>query len=114
MMGDTRISQGTSSEKKQQSRNRFKNGKHQGKGPNTSQSLNSDAAVPMLCSGVTNNFDLFKKKRISIACMEKYKNLGHIIMDEKYNEPEQVDTALFDLTNDPFDIEKTQLKEADK
>jgi len=46
--------------------------------------------------------------------MEKYKNLGHIIMDEKYNEPEQVDTALFDLTNDPFDIEKTQLKEADK
>jgi len=43
--------------------------------PTSVASLNSDTAVPMLRLGVNHNFDTFKKK-ISIACMEKYKNLG--------------------------------------
>jgi hypothetical protein len=37
--------------------------------------------VPMLHFGVANNFDLFKRK-VSIACLEKHKNLGRLIMDE--------------------------------
>jgi hypothetical protein len=48
------------------------------------------AAVPILKYGVGNNFYLFKK-RLAIACMEKYKNLGRIIVDEKYYEPPKVD-----------------------
>ncbi len=41
-------------------------------------------AVPILKYGVGNNFDLLFKKRLAIACMEKYKNLGRIIVDERY------------------------------
>jgi hypothetical protein len=36
---------------------------------------NSEAAVPILCYGASNNYDTFKKKML-LACMEKYKNLG--------------------------------------
>jgi hypothetical protein len=54
--------------------------------PTSVASLNSDTAVPMLRLGVNNNFDTFKKK-ISIACMEKYKNLGRLIVDETYYVP---------------------------
>jgi len=91
----------------------FKNGRKQGIKPQQTQSLNSDTAVPMLRFGAGNNFDLFKRK-ISVACMEKYKNLGHLIMDEKYYVPDAVDTSLFDLTNDRYDVEKGRLREAHK
>jgi len=67
----------------------------------------------MLRFGVGNNYDLFKRK-ISIACMERYKNLGRLIMDEKYYKPAKVDTALYDLTNDPHEVEKSRLREAHK
>ncbi len=87
----------------------FKNGRKQGIKPQQTQSLNSDTAVPMLRFGAGNNFDLFKRK-ISVACMEKYKNLGHLIMDEKYYVPDAVDTSLFDLTNDRYDVEKRKVK----
>ena len=40
----------------------------------------------------------------------KYKNLGHLIMDEKYYVPDAVDTSLFDLTNDRYDVEKRKVK----
>jgi hypothetical protein len=46
-------------------------------------SLNSDTAVPPLKYGGGNNFDLFKK-RVAIACLERYKNLGRLIVYEKY------------------------------
>jgi len=82
----------------------FKNGKKQGIKPQQTQLLNSDAAVPMLRFGAGNNFELFKRK-ISIACMEKYKNLGRLIMDEQYYVPDAVDTSLYDLTNDHYDVE---------
>jgi hypothetical protein len=80
---------------------------------NSNTSLNSDAAVPMLPFGVSSNFDLFKRK-VSIACQEKYKNLGHLIYDEAYYTPTAVDTALYNLTNDPYEIEKGRLREAHK
>jgi hypothetical protein len=70
-------------------------------------------AVPMLRLGVSNNFDTFKKK-VSIACLEKYKNLGRLIHDEVYYVPARVDPKDFDLANDPHEIEKTRLREAHK
>jgi hypothetical protein len=79
-MGDSTNAQRSGKDGKHQpSKNGFK-GKCQGKGPNAAQSLNSDLAVPMLHVGVSKHYDLFKR-RVSIACMEKYKNLGRLIMD---------------------------------
>jgi hypothetical protein len=46
--------------------------------------------------------------------MEKYKNLGRLIIDEKYYVPPPVDTSLYDLNNDPHEIEKGRLREAHK
>jgi hypothetical protein len=86
--------------------------KCQGKRPD-SQSLNSDSAVPMLRFGLSNNFDLFRRK-ISIACMERYKNSVRLILDEKYFVPPSVDSSLYDLMNDQFEIEKARLKETHK
>jgi hypothetical protein len=91
----------------------FKNGKKQCIKPQQTQLLNSDSEVPMLCFGAGNNFDLFKRK-ISTACMEKYKNLGQLIMDEQYYAPDAVDTSLYDLTNDHYDVDKERLREAHK
>jgi hypothetical protein len=58
-------------ENKRNGKPNFKNGKKQGIKPEQTQSLNSNAAVPMLRFRAGNNFDLFKRK-VSIACMEKY------------------------------------------
>jgi hypothetical protein len=101
-MGDSSTTQ--EAENKCSGKPGFKNGKKQGIKPQQTQSLNSDAAVPMLHFGAGNNFDLFKRK-VSIACMEKYKNLGRLIMDEQYYVPDAVDTSLYDLTNDRYDVE---------
>jgi hypothetical protein len=67
----------------------------------------------MLKYGARNNFDLFKK-RVVVACMEKYKNLERLIVDEKFYDPLPFDTSLFDLSNDPHKIEKERLREANK
>jgi len=67
----------------------------------------------MLRLGVSNNFDLFKK-RMSIACMEKYRNLGRLIVDEVYYSPPAIDIQQFNLQSDPHDIEKGRLREAHK
>jgi len=81
--------------------------------PTSVASLNSDTAVPLLRMGVSNNFDNFRKK-ISIACLEKYKNLGRLIQDETYYVPPAIDPKTYDLANDPHEIEKTRLREAYK
>jgi hypothetical protein len=81
--------------------------------PTSIASLNSDTAVPMLRLGVSNKFDTFRKK-VSIACLEKYKNLGRLVHDEAYYVPALVNPKDFDLANDPHDIEKTRLREAHK
>ncbi len=101
---------------KESGRAHYKNNKKHGGGgrsPTNVTSLNSDTAVPMLRLGMNNNFDNFKKK-VSIACMERYKNLGRLIVDEQYYSPPAVDIKNFNLTNDPHDIEKTRLQEAHK
>jgi hypothetical protein len=42
--------------------------------------------------------------------MEKYKNLGRLIMDEQYYVLDAVDTSLYDMTNDRYDVEKGRLR----
>jgi hypothetical protein len=81
--------------------------------PVPAPSFDSDVAVSMLRLGASNNFDLFKRK-VSIACQEKYKNLGRLIHDEAYYIPATIDTAMYNITNDPHKIEKGQLCEAHK
>jgi hypothetical protein len=76
-------------------------------------SLNSNTAVPQLKYGGWNNFDLFKKC-IAIACLKRYKNLGRLIVDEKYYVPPAIDVADFNLANDPYDVEKIRLWEGHK
>jgi hypothetical protein len=77
---------------KEQGKGSFKaNKRHGNKSPTSVTSLNSDTAVPMLRLGVANNFDTFKKK-LSIACMEKYKNLGRLIVDEAYYNPPAIES----------------------
>lgn len=46
--------------------------------------------------------------------MDKYEILGWLIHDEKYYVPLQVDTSVFDLANNPYEIEKGVLQEAHK
>lgn len=46
--------------------------------------------------------------------MEKYKNLGRLIHDEKYYSPPAVDVSLYNLANDLHEVEKTRLREAYK
>jgi hypothetical protein len=97
-------------------KNGFRNGKQQqckGQATSSNSSLNSDSAVPMLQFGAANNFDQFKRKLL-IPCLEKYKNLGRLINDKDYYEPAVIDTVLYNLTNDPFEIEKGRLREAHK
>jgi len=76
-------------------------------------SLNSDTAVPQLKYGGGNNFDLFKK-RVAIACLERYKNLGRLIVDERYYVPPMIDAADYDLGNDPYEVERVRFREAHK
>jgi hypothetical protein len=88
--------------------------KRHGKGISLNfQNLNSDSAVPLLHVVISNNFDLFKK-RISIDCMEKYKNLDRLIIDEAYYVPPAFDVSLYDLANDPHEVKKGRLREAHK
>jgi hypothetical protein len=46
--------------------------------------------------------------------VEKYKNLGRLIVDKAYYEPPAVDTKAFNLSNDPHDIKKVRLRKAHK
>jgi hypothetical protein len=41
--------------------------------------------------------------------MERYKSLGHLIMEEKYYVHVVVDMSLYDLTIDLYDVEKVRL-----
>jgi hypothetical protein len=54
------------------------------------------------------------KKNLSLACMEKYKNVGSLIIKEMYYEPPKVDDALYELKNDPYKINRGRLREAYK
>ncbi len=92
---------------------RRKGGKHQDFKRNGAPSLlNSDAAVPMLKYGLE-NFDTFNKK-MAIACMEKYKNLGRLIVDVRYYYPPNINLLDYNVTLDLYYIEKNRLREAHK
>ena len=69
--------------------------------------------VPTLRYGPNNNYVEFKK-RLSLACHEKYKGLGRVIEDEEYWTPEEVDRSLYPLENDPDNVMKSCLLEAVK
>jgi hypothetical protein len=71
-------------------------------------SLNSDSAVPQLKYG---GVDIFKKC-IAIASMEKYKKLGKHNIYEAYYEPLAVDPTNYNVANDPYQVEKSRLREA--
>ena len=73
--------------------------------------LNSDGAVSQLRFTPPGNWDLFKRK-MTVAALEKFGNLGRLIQDETYYSPPAVDTQLYDLTNDPHGIQKALLIKA--
>ena len=63
--------------------------------------LNSNKSVPMLQYGTANTFDTFNRKMI-VACLEKYKRLGHFIEEDIYYLPPPVDDSGSDPNNDCF------------
>jgi hypothetical protein len=97
-------------DKGRQKQGQGQSGQRNGKGSSCGL---TDRSVPTLHYGAPNNFDLFKKK-IALACMEIHKNFLCLITDEKYYNTPTVDMSLFDLTNNPHEIEKGHLREAHK
>ena len=75
--------------------------------------LNSDGAVPQLRFAPPGNWDLFKRK-MTVAALEKFGNLGRLIQDEAYYSPPAVSTELYNLTDDPHGIQKMLLIKAYK
>ncbi len=59
------------------------------------------------------NYNVFKKK-IDLACMEKYKNLGRLINHEKYYVPPEIYPTDYDFTHSIMDKEKGRLRGASK
>lgn len=73
--------------------------------------LSSDGAVPQLRFTPPGNWDIFKRK-MTVAALEKFGNLGRLIQDEAYYSPPAVNTQLYDLANDPHGIQKALLIKA--
>ena len=70
-------------------------------------------AVPMLRHGTENNFPTHKKK-MAIAALEKYHDLGRMIDLGEYYVPEEVDVDLYDLDDDPHGLNLSEYKDARK
>ena len=70
-------------------------------------------AVPTLRYGKDNNFASFKKK-LSVAALETYKDLGRMFDLGEYYVPPEVDLDLYDLDEDPHGLNLFDLKEARK
>jgi hypothetical protein len=88
-------------------------GTSQGRGSprSVTANLSSDGAVPMLRFTPPGNWDLFKRK-MTVAALEKFGNLGRLIQDESYYDPPAVNTQLYDLVNDPHGIQRALLIKA--
>jgi hypothetical protein len=69
--------------------------------------LNSDEAVPLLRCGPANNFIVFKK-RLAVACMERYGDLGRLIEDDAYYVPPEIDRSGYSTMDE---LEKDLLKD---
>ena len=70
-------------------------------------------AVPTLRYGVDNNFPTFKKK-MSVAALEAYKDLGRLFDTNEYYEPPVVDESEYDLLEDPHGLNLSEYKDARK
>jgi hypothetical protein len=70
-------------------------------------------AVPMLRHGTDNNFPAFKKK-ISVAALEKYHDLGRMFDLGEYFSPEPIDVEFYDLDDDPHGLNLGDLRDARK
>ena len=53
------------------------------------KNLNADENVPMLTFGAASNFTVFREA-LSVACLEKYGNLGRIIKEDGYYDVPEV------------------------
>jgi hypothetical protein len=71
-------------------RGRGQSGRGSLRSPRSVTDLDSNSAVPMLRYGNNQNLDLFERKMI-VACLEKYGNLGRLIQDGAYYDPPAVD-----------------------
>ena len=70
-------------------------------------------AVPILRHGTDNNFPAFKKK-LTVAALEKYNDLGRMFDLGAYFSPEQVDPEMYDLEDDPHGLNIGDLRDARK
>ena len=70
-------------------------------------------AVPMLRHGTENNFPTHKKK-LAVAVLEKYHDLGRMIDLGEYYVPDAVDADLYDLDDDPHGLNLSEYKDARK
>jgi hypothetical protein len=60
-------------------------------------------AIPMLRHGTDNNFPAFKKK-LTVASLERFNDLGRMFDLGAYFAPEQVDPEMYDLEDDPHGL----------
>ena len=70
-------------------------------------------AVPVLKHGADNNYPTFKKK-IAMAALEKFGDLGRMIELNAYWEPTAPNPADYDLDNDPHGLNLSDIREARK
>ena len=70
-------------------------------------------AVPMLRHGTDNNFPAFKKK-LTVASLERFNDLGRMFDLGAYFAPEQVDPEMYDLEDDPHGLNIGDLRDARK
>jgi hypothetical protein len=67
----------------------------------------------MLRHGTDNNFPAFKKK-LTVAALERFNDLGRMFDLGAYFSPEQIDPELYDLEDDPHGLNIGDLRDARK
>jgi len=67
--------------------------------------------IPLLRYGQDDNYCSFRE-RIIVAALERYKNLGRCIETGDYYVPPEVKQSDYDLTNDPYGVNKLRLQKA--
>lgn len=70
-------------------------------------------AVPTLLYGTHSNYTTFKKK-LSLAALAQYKDLGRLFDTNEYYVPDEIDIEQYDLDYDPHEINLYEYKEARK
>ena len=70
-------------------------------------------AVPSLRHGTENNFATFKKK-VTVACLETYKDLARMFDLGAYYVPPEIQVEDYDLDDDPHGVNISEYKDARK